>query len=75
MRLPLARATADGLTATLRHVGDRRFRLQLSYDHAPGFARVFLAFSLRHLAELLARHVPPAGVRTIAGAVARAWVV
>lgn len=72
---PLAQTTVDGTTATLRWVGDRRFRLHLSYDHEPGFVRVFMAFSLRHLAELLNVHVPPAGVRTLSDAVARAGVM
>ena len=73
--LPLARATAGGTTATIRQVGDRRFRLHLSYDDAPSFVRVFQAFSLRHLAELLRIHVPDQGVRAITDALARAEVL
>jgi hypothetical protein len=71
---PLVTASAGGTTATLRWLGGRRFRLHLSYDHAPGFVRVFLAFSLRHLAVLLVNHVPAGGVQVIADAVARAGV-
>lgn len=73
--LPLAKATADGTTATVRRVGARRFRLHLSYAEEPRFVRVFLAFSLSHLAQLLVRHVPAAGVREIVNAVAQAGVV
>lgn len=70
----LVTASAGGTTATLRWLGGRRFRLHLSYDREPGFVLVFLAFSLRHLAVLLANHVPADGVRRIADAVARAGV-
>ena len=69
---PLVRTTAEGTTTTLHRVGERRFRLHLSYAHAPGFVRVFQAFSLRHLAELLRIHVPDQGVRAITDALARA---
>lgn len=73
--LSIAKATAEGTTVTVRRVGERRFRLHLSYDPSPGGVRVFLAVSLRHLAELLAGHVPPTGIRAIVDSVAKAGVI
>jgi hypothetical protein len=70
--VPLVTTSAEGTTATVRQIGERRFRLHLKYDHSPQFVRVLLAVSLGHLAELLREHVPAACVRDISNAVARA---
>jgi hypothetical protein len=61
-----------GAIARVRRASHGRYTLMLSHPAMPGRGRVFFAYSLRHLAELVREHVPAAGIRKIAKGVARA---
>jgi len=67
-------AVGQGLVARVRRAARGRYTLMLSYKSLPGRGRVYFAFSLRHLAELVRAHVPLAGVRRIAGGINHAAV-
>jgi hypothetical protein len=51
-------ATKRSAVARVRRASHGRYTLMLSHPALPGRGRVFFAYSLRHLAELLKLHVP-----------------
>lgn len=51
-------ASGKGTMARIRRASSGRYTLMLSRQGVPGHGRVFFAYSLRHLAQLLKLHVP-----------------